>query len=198
MSSRNVILNDVGAKKQNDVSNEKDTNITTSPTKKSVTKLSSRNVILNDVGAKKQNDVSNKKDINMTTSKTKKSVTKLLSRNFILNDDGAKKQNNISNDVDVEKDCDVTSSKMNDNNIDVEKDTNITAPKANNNNISNKLVSGMDIVIDNISMISQITRDCSLCKMKFETSFAVNKDSSNPLKAFCSPCYYTTIQNQSS
>ena len=56
----------------------------------------------------------------------------------------------------------------------------------------------MDIVINNISMTSKITRDYSLCKMKFETSFAVNKDSSNPLKAFCSPCYYTTIQNQSS
>ena len=29
-------------------------------------------------------------------------------------------------------------------------------------------------VIDNISMTSHITRYCSLCKMKFQTSFAVN------------------------
>ena len=52
-------------------------------------------------------------------------------------------------------------------------------------------------VIDNISMTSQITRDCSLCKMKFQTSFVVNKDFSNPLKIFCTTCYFTTLQNQS-
>ena len=46
-------------------------------------------------------------------------------------------------------------------------------------------------------MTSQITRDCSLCKMKIQTSFAVNKDSSNPLKIFCTTYYFTIIQNQS-
>ena len=164
MSSRNVNLNDVGGKKQND----EYTNITTSKTKQSVTKLSLRNVILNDVSSEKQND----------------------------EDTNAKTQNNISNDADVEKDCNVTSPKRNNNNTDIGKVTNITTPNANNNNVSNKLVSCMDIVIDNISMTSTITRNCSLCKMKFENSFAVNKDSSNPLKVFCAPCYYTSIQNQ--
>ena len=133
---------------------------------------------------------------NITTSKTEKSVTKLSSRNIIINDDGTKTQNNKTNDVDVEKDCNVTSPKRNNNNTDIGKVTNITTPNANNNNVSNKLVSCMDIVIDNISMTSTITRNCSLCKMKFENSFAVNKDSSNPLKVFCAPCYYTSIQNQ--
>ena len=85
------------------------------------------------------------------------------------------------------------------------------------NNISDKLVSGIDVgvnkdskkssqkndnkssskLIDNISITSKITRVCSLCKTKFQTCFAVNKDSSNPLKIFCSTCYFTSIQNQS-
>ena len=145
---------------------------------------------------------------NLITSKSKKSVTKLLLPNIILNDVGGKKPNdddsnaktqgNISNDVDVEKECNITSPKMNNNNIDVEKVTKTTTPKANNNNICNKLVSGIDIVIKNISMTSTITRDCSLCNIKFETSFTVNKDSSNPLKVFYASCYYISIQNQSS
>ena len=83
------------------------------------------------------------------------------------------------------------------------------------NNISNKLLSGNDVgvnkylqkttqkninkfsskLIDNISMTSKITRVCSLCKIKFQTSFTINEDSSNPLKIFCSTCYLTSIQN---
>ena len=115
----------------------------------------------------------------------------MSSRNIIFNDDGAKTQNNKTNDVDVEKDCNVTSPKRNNNNTDIGKVTNIITPNANNNNVSNKLVSGMDIVINNISMTSKITRDYSLCKMKFETSFAVNKDSFNPLKIIlCSMLLY--------
>ena len=85
------------------------------------------------------------------------------------------------------------------------------------NNISNKLISGNDVgvekdpkkkiqkninkssskLIHNISMMSKINRVCSLCKIKFQTSFVINKDSSNPLKIFCSACYLTSIQNQS-
>ena len=45
-------------------------------------------------------------------------------------------------------------------------------------------------------MMSKINRVCSLCKIKFQTSFVINKDSSNPLSIFCTTCFVIPIQNQ--
>ena len=128
-------------------------------------------------------------------------------------------------DVGVEKDPKITTQEMknnisnklvSDSNFGVEKDPKITTQKMKNN-ISNKLVSCTDVgidkdskrssqkninkysskLIDNISMMSTITRLCSIYIMKFQTTFAVNKDFSNPMNIFCSACYFTSIQNQS-
>ena len=67
------------------------------------------------------------------------------------------------------------------------------------NNISNTVVSGNDKTTtpkknnNNISNI--VTCDCSLCNMKFDSSFDVNEDSTNSMEVLYSPCYYQLSQS---